>query len=56
VNLTDEVREGTWRFGPAIHEAHLARLDETIIAPAIVYGDTVAFVAKPREVVTLLVR
>ncbi len=30
VNLLDEPRNGSWRFGAAIKEAHIARLDETI--------------------------
>ena len=56
VNLTDDQQDGTWRFGRDVTEARLARLDESPVAPAIVHEDAVAFVAKPREVVTLLVR
>ena len=56
VNLLDEPRNGSWRFGAAIKEAHIARLDETILAPAHAAGATVSFLAGPRAVVTVLVR
>jgi alpha-mannosidase len=56
VNLTDEPREGAWRLGAEIREARIARLDETIVAPAESTGGRVHFSARPREAVTLLVR
>jgi len=55
VNLLDEACGGSWRVGP-IREAHVSRLDETVVSPASVAGDRVDFTAPPRGVVTLLVR
>ena len=56
VNLLDEARTGTWRLGAPIREAHIARLDETVIEAAPSDGACVNFVAGPRAVVTILVR
>jgi alpha-mannosidase len=56
VNLTDEPRRGTWRFGFPISEARLSRLDETPGDRVDVRDGWVSFEAKPREIVTLLVR
>ena len=56
VNLLDEARDGSWTLGAPIAEAHLARLDETIMAPAQAAGGTVNFLAGPRAVTTILVR
>jgi alpha-mannosidase len=56
VNLTGEPVEGAWRFPFAVDEAHFARLDETIGAPARVDGQEVRFTAEARAIVTLLVR
>jgi mannosylglycerate hydrolase len=56
VNLLDEQRAGSWRLGVPVREAHIARLDETGISPAAVDGDRVSFEARPRAVVTVLVR
>ena len=56
VNLLGREVTGTWRMGRPIAEAHLARLDETPVAPLAVQGDRVAFVAPCRGIVTLLVR
>jgi hypothetical protein len=56
VNLLDEVRSGGWRLADPIHEAHVARLDETPVSPAGISGDWVEFTAPPRGIVTLLVR
>jgi alpha-mannosidase len=56
VNLLDEPREGSWRFGSPIREAQLARLDEHAVEPAELDGESVRFLAAPRAVVTILVR
>lgn len=56
VNLLDQERAGTWRLGTPVREAHLARLDETRTSPARVDGDAIAFVARPRAVVTVVCR
>ena len=56
VNLLDEPRAGSWRLATPVTEAHIARLDETILQAASVAGGSVSFVAGPRSVVTLLVR
>jgi alpha-mannosidase len=55
VNLLEQERAGAWRVG-AVHEAKLARLDETIIESISTSGDNVAFTAPPRATVTILVR
>lgn len=55
VNLTDVAVAGSWRVERAIIEAHLARLDETILGPASHAGDTVSFTAPPHGIVTVLV-
>ena len=56
VNLLADAVEGSWRFGVPPREAHLARLDETIIERLAVAGDAVSFHAPPRGVVTVLIR
>jgi mannosylglycerate hydrolase len=56
VNLLDEPCAGRWRLPAPVRDAHLARLDETMISAADVSGDSVAFAAPPRAVVTVLVR
>jgi len=56
VNLTAESVEGRWRLGVPAHDARLARLDETPIAPLTVDEGHIAFTAGPRAVVTILVR
>jgi alpha-mannosidase len=56
VNLLDDRVEGSWRFGVPIREAYTARLDETLGEPIILAGGTVAFLAAPRAIVTILVR
>ena len=56
VNLLDEARAGSWRLGAPIREAHVARLDETVVEAAPVSDGCVSFVAGPRAVVTVLVR
>lgn len=56
VNLLDREVEGSWNFGFSVAEARASRLDETPLAPVPVDGHRVAFRAKGREVVTLLIR
>ena len=56
VNLLDEARTGTWRVGRLLTESRLARLDETPLEALEARGDAVTFHARPREVVTVLVR
>jgi alpha-mannosidase len=56
VNLLDEPRTGVWRVGGSIHEAQLARLDETVVSLLSVIGDRVEFSVSPRGTLTLLVR
>jgi alpha-mannosidase len=56
VNLLGEARVGSWRLGVPIREAHLARLDETIIESAQWSDEGVSFVASPRALVTIVVR
>ena len=56
VNLTDEERQGTWRFPKHVSEARLARLDETLLTALATRGNTIAFRAPARAVVTILAR
>ena len=56
VNLLDEQVSGSWRLPFAVHDARLARLDETILSELRFDGLDVPFVARPRAVVTILVR
>jgi alpha-mannosidase len=56
VNLLDAELPGSWRLGAKVAEAHLARLDETPMAPLSSDGDTIAFRAPSRGVVTVLAR
>ena len=56
VNLLDELVAGRWRLGWAFHEVVRSRLDETPGEPLEHVGDTIAFSAAPREVVTILAR
>ena len=56
VNRRDQPTTGHWRLARSINEARRARLDETTLLPLPVDGDTVAFIAEPREIVTILVR
>jgi alpha-mannosidase len=56
VNLREEESEGTWRLGRDVKAAQMARLDETPLSPLRAHGDTIAFVAPPRGVVTILVK
>ena len=56
VNLLERPVEGAWQLGFDVHEASLARLDETVLSPLSVDGRAIRFVAPPRGVVTVLVR
>ena len=56
VNLTDDRVAGKWSLPFVPREARLARLDETPIGDGSVSGRTLEFSARPRAVVTLLVR
>jgi alpha-mannosidase len=56
VNRRDAEVHGTWRSSRPIAEAALAWLDETRIEPMAVDSAGLRFVARPRAVVTLLVR
>ncbi len=56
VNLTDERRHGTWRFGFPVAEARLARLDETPLAAIPVSANAVDIDVLPRGIWTVMVR
>jgi mannosylglycerate hydrolase len=56
VNLTDEERQGTWKFPKHVSEARLARLDETLLTALATRGNTIGFRAPARGVVTILAR
>jgi mannosylglycerate hydrolase len=56
VNLTERAVTGSWTLGYPITEARAARLDETAGESVGIQDDSVAFVAPPRAIVTLLVR
>jgi mannosylglycerate hydrolase len=56
VNVTDETQRGAWTIPFPLHEARLARLDETPGEPLRHEGQRVPFTAPPRGVVTILIR
>lgn len=56
VNLTDEERQGTWKFPKHVSEARLARLDETLLTALATRGNSIGFRAPPHGVVTILAR
>ena len=56
VNVCDEAIEGEWRLPFDIRDARLARLDETPIGQLDALARVVRFEARPRDVVTILVR
>jgi alpha-mannosidase len=56
VNLLDQDTAGTWRLARAPANAHLARLDETLLTPLKVSGETVPFLAPAHGIVTVMVR
>jgi alpha-mannosidase len=56
VNLLDREVNGEWQLPFAVAEAHLARLDETLIGDVAVEGRCVRFQAAPRAIVTVMVK
>jgi alpha-mannosidase len=56
VNLLEHPVHGAWRVGDAIREAFASRLDETPGPPMRIRNGVVEFDARPRGVVTILVR
>ena len=56
-NATGRNVAGTWRFGEGVRTAHRVRADERESAPLVLEGRgrRVRFVAKPHEIVTILV-
>ena len=56
VNLRDDEVEGSWNLPFIPREAHLTRLDETIVSAVAASDRTIAFRAAPRAIVTVLVR
>ena len=56
VNVTDRAADGAWALAAPIHEARLARLDETPLDSLSVQDGVVRFAAGARAVVTVLVR
>ena len=56
VNLLDDPVDGRWRLAVPVHDARLARLDETPLDGLRVDGREIPFTAPPRGVVTILVR
>jgi alpha-mannosidase len=56
VNRRDAAVRGAWRTARRILEARLARLDETPLEALAVDDRSVAFVAPPRAIVTVLLR
>jgi alpha-mannosidase len=56
VNLLDREVTGEWQLPFAVAEAHLARLDETLIGDVAVEGRCVRFQAAPRAIVTVMVK
>jgi alpha-mannosidase len=56
VNRRDEESHGVWRLPFVVREAHLARLDETLMAPLMSAGADVPFTASPSGITTILVR
>ncbi len=56
VNLLESPVHGRWRLPRPVTEAHRARIDETPIEALPVDGQSVSFVAPPRDVITILVR
>jgi alpha-mannosidase len=57
VNLTTKAVNGVWKWPVPISRAARARLDESVIAdlPVAQGGREIPFVARPREVVTIIV-
>lgn len=56
VNRRDTSVEGSWALTMRVHEAVLARLDETPVGIADVSNGVISFTAPPRAIVTILAR
>jgi alpha-mannosidase len=56
VNVTDEPVDGSWNLPFDVREARASRLDETPLSELSSTGRSVSFRARPRDVVTILVR
>jgi alpha-mannosidase len=56
INVCDEPVDGRWTLPFDVHDARLARLDETPMAEINAAARTVHFRARPRDVVTIVVR
>jgi alpha-mannosidase len=56
VNRRDVAVQGAWRIARGVAEAHLARLDETLLEPLDVKDGTIRFTAPPNAIVTVLAR
>jgi hypothetical protein len=55
VNRRDHRVNGEWRIAN-VADAHVARLDETLIAPLASTAGAIPFVAEARAIVTILAR
>jgi alpha-mannosidase len=56
VNLLDIETRGSWHLPYPVREAHLARLDETVMAALETFGAEVPFVAGTHAITTIVVR
>jgi alpha-mannosidase len=56
VNRLDDETSGTWRLPFEVREAHVARLDETLVTRLELKGAGVEFAAAPRAITTIVVR
>jgi hypothetical protein len=56
VNRRDHRVAGEWRLASVVAEAHVARLDESLVAPLTTSAGTIPFVAEPRAIVTIVAR
>ncbi|MEO8879349.1 MAG: glycosyl hydrolase-related protein [Gemmatimonadaceae bacterium] len=56
INLTDREVPGSWMLGTPAREARSSRLDETPKEIVGIQDNSIAFVAPPRSIVTMLVR
>ena len=56
VNRRDTPVRGVWTLSTPVHEAMIARLDETALEPAHTAGNTITFTAASRAIVTILAR
>ena len=56
VNRSEIEVAGSWMLRQVVHEAVIARLDETPVAIAVVADSLISFTAAPRAIVTILAR